>query len=72
MDPNQFVQQIQGAGQLGSLFADVRRSKALADVIEQVSVKDTDGNTVDTSEFFGTGDEESADETSVESNGSDS
>src|SRR5699024_6116466 len=36
MDPNQFVQQIQQAGQLGSLFADVRRSKALADVIVQV------------------------------------
>lgn len=54
MDPNQFVQQIQQAGQLGSLFADVRRSKALADVIEKVTVKDTEGNAVDTSEFFGT------------------
>ncbi|WP_010540439.1 trigger factor [Dietzia alimentaria] len=74
MDPNQFVQQIQGAGQLGSLFADVRRSKALADVIEQVSVKDTDGNAVDTSEFFGTGEDEStesADEASVEGDDSD-
>ena len=74
MDPNQFVQQIQGAGQLGSLFADVRRSKALADVIEQVSVKDTEGNAVDTSEFFGTGEDdssESADESGVEDNGSD-
>lgn len=60
MDPNQFVQQIQQANQLGSLFADVRRSKALADVIEQVTVKDTDGNVVDTSEFFGTGDDADA------------
>lgn len=69
MDPNQFVQQIQQAGQLGSLFADVRRSKALADVIEKVSVKDTDGNVVDTSEFFGTreADEaEAADEATTE------
>lgn len=69
MDPNQFVQQIQQAGQLGSLFADVRRSKALADVIEKVSVKDTDGNAVDTSEFFGTGedaDAETADEANTE------
>lgn len=57
MDPNQFVQQIQQAGQLGSLFADVRRSKALADVIEKVTVKDTEGNAVDTSEFFGTGED---------------
>ena len=74
MDPNQFVQQIQSAGQLGSLFADVRRSKALADVIEQVSVKDTDGNAVDTSEFFGTGEDDSADsadETSAEDKDSD-
>lgn len=54
MDPNQFVQQIQQAGQLGSLFSDVRRSKALADVIGKVTVKDTEGNVVDTSEFFGT------------------
>ncbi|GLB62733.1 trigger factor [Dietzia sp. NCCP-2495] len=57
MDPNQFVQQIQQAGQLGSLFADVRRSKALADVIEKVTVKDAQGGTVDTSEFFGTGED---------------
>ena len=66
MDPNQFVQQIQQAGQLGSLFSDVRRSKALADVIQQVTVKDAEGNIVDTSEFFGTredaSDEDAADE----------
>ena len=63
MDPNQFVQQIQQAGQLGSLFADVRRSKALADVIEKVTVKDTEGNAVDTSEFFGTGEDAEAEAT---------
>ena len=69
MDPNQFVQQIQQGGQLGSLFADVRRSKALADVIEKVTVKDAQGGTVDTSEFFGTGEDaeaESADEATTE------
>lgn len=53
MDPNQFVQQIQQASQLGSLFSDVRRSKALADVIGKVTVKDSEGNVVDTDEFFG-------------------
>ncbi|MCT1432450.1 trigger factor [Dietzia maris] len=62
MDPNQFVQQIQQAGQLGSLFSDVRRSKALADVIGKVTVKDTEGNVVDTSEFFGTVEADSADD----------
>ena len=61
MDPNQFVQQIQQAGQLGSLFSDVRRSKALADVIAQVTVKDADGNTVDTTEFFGSREDRNAD-----------
>lgn len=60
MDPNQFVQQIQQAGQLGALFSDVRRSKALADIIVQVDVKDADGNAVDTSEFFGSGDDADA------------
>lgn len=62
MDPNQFVQQIQQAGQLGALFADVRRSKALADVIQKVTVKDSDGNTVDTSEFFATGEDTEAED----------
>ena len=62
MDPNQFVQQIQQAGQLGSLFSDVRRSKALADVIGKVTVKDTEGNVVDTSEFFGTVEADSAED----------
>ncbi|MEB8326381.1 trigger factor [Dietzia kunjamensis] len=62
MDPNQFVQQIQQAGQLGSLFSDVRRSKALADVIQKVTVKDTEGNVVDTTEFFGTVEADSAED----------
>ena len=61
MDPNQFIQQIQQANQLGSLFSDVRRSKALADVIQQVTVKDTEGNVVDTTEFFGTGEADADD-----------
>ncbi|KAA0917134.1 trigger factor [Dietzia sp. ANT_WB102] len=65
MDPNQFVQQIQQAGQLGSLFSDVRRSKALADVIEKVTVKDAEGNVVDTSEFFGTREADDADDADV-------
>lgn len=58
MDPNQFIMQLQQAGQLGSLFADLRRGKALALNIAKVSVKDTDGNDVDVKEFFG---EEEAD-----------
>lgn len=53
MDPNQFIQQIQQSGQLGNLFADVRRGKALAVAILKASVKDTEGNEVDVAEFFG-------------------
>ncbi|RAV34641.1 trigger factor [Corynebacterium heidelbergense] len=53
MDPNQFIMQLQQAGQLGSLFADVRRGKALALNIAKVSVKDTDGNEIDPKQFFG-------------------
>ena len=53
MDPNQFIMQLQQAGQLASLFADVRRGKSLAINIAKTSVKDTDGNDVDPKQFFG-------------------
>ncbi|MGW4356196.1 trigger factor [Nocardia sp. NPDC004582] len=53
MSPDQFIQQIQQAGQLGAVFADVRRGKALAGVVVQAAVTDTAGNTVDTAEMFG-------------------
>jgi trigger factor len=35
------------------MFADVRRGLAIAAVVEAATVTDTDGNTIDTSEFFG-------------------
>ncbi|GAA5069046.1 trigger factor [Nocardia callitridis] len=53
MSPEQFIQQVQQAGQLGAVFADVRRGKALAGVVGKVTVTDSEGNTVDTSELFG-------------------
>ncbi|GAB4584033.1 trigger factor [Nocardia sp. IFM 10818] len=53
MSPDQFIQQIQQAGQLGAVFADVRRGKALAGVVVQAAVTDTAGNVVDTAEMFG-------------------
>ncbi|MFF0492824.1 trigger factor [Nocardia sp. NPDC004068] len=53
MSPEQFIQQVQQAGQLGAIFADVRRGKALAGVVGQAAVTDTEGNTVDTAEMFG-------------------
>ena len=53
MDPNQFVQQLQQAGQIGNLFSDVRRGKALAAAICEVSVADSEGNKIDPSVYFG-------------------
>ncbi|MGL4306194.1 MAG: trigger factor [Mycobacteriaceae bacterium] len=63
MPPEQFIQQIQQANQLGALFADIRRGKALAAVVEKSSVTDSDGSVVDTAELFGrpTSDAESSD-----------
>ena len=63
MDPNQFIQQIQQSGQLGNLFADVRRGKALAVSILKATVKDTDGNDIDVAEFFGEAEVSDADNT---------
>ncbi|MCQ4617060.1 trigger factor [Corynebacterium sp. CCUG 18816] len=60
MDPNQFVAQLQQAGQIGNLFADVRRGKALATAICRVSVKDDKGETVDPNDYFGEVEEEEA------------
>ncbi|WP_405132787.1 trigger factor [Nocardia sp. NBC_01388] len=65
MSPDQFIQQIQQAGQLGAVFADVRRGKALAGVVVAATVTDTDGNAVDTAEMFGNPAEE-AEEVSAE------
>ncbi|WP_416277009.1 trigger factor [Nocardia sp. alder85J] len=53
LSPEQFLQQVQQAGQLGAIFADVRRGKALATVVGQAAVTDAEGNAVDTTEMFG-------------------
>ncbi|MDA3626756.1 trigger factor [Saccharopolyspora oryzae] len=61
VSPDQFVQQAQQSGQLGALFADVRRSKALFSVVRQAKVTDSEGNELDMDELFGPQqDEESA------------
>ena len=57
MDPTQFIQQIQSNGQIGNLFADVRRGKALAASICRVEAKDEDGNIIDVEQYFGEEDE---------------
>ncbi|NKY59852.1 trigger factor [Nocardia flavorosea] len=69
MAPEQFIQQVQQAGQLGAVFADVRRGKALAEIVGKVTVTDSDGNTVDTEEMFGNpkpADDETAEDATAE------
>lgn len=51
MDPNQFAQAIDQQGQVPAMVAEVARRKALASVLEKVTIVDTDGNTVDLNEL---------------------
>jgi trigger factor len=47
MAPDQFAQEISKAGQISAMVADVARAKALAGVLERITVKDASGNVVD-------------------------
>ena len=47
MPPQEFANQIVQAGNLPLLVADIRRNKALAEVLESAVVTDASGNTVD-------------------------
>ena len=63
MDPNQFAQQLDQDGQIPAMVAEVARRKALASVLEKVSVKDTAGNVIDLNESVpGTEDDEDDDD----------
>jgi trigger factor len=75
IEPQQLFGYLQENNQLPAMFADVRRGLAIGAVVAAATVKDTAGNTIDTSEFFpprGQGDEaEAADEGSDEADESD-
>jgi trigger factor len=47
VSPQEFAQQLTQGGNLPALIADVRRSKALATVLERAHVTDASGSTVD-------------------------
>ena len=47
MSPDQFAQELVNAGQVPMAVAEVRRSKALAHVMEQARIVDTNGDVVD-------------------------
>jgi trigger factor len=53
VSPDEYVQRAQQSGQLGAIYADVRRGKALASVVRQAAVTDATGNAVDMDELFG-------------------
>jgi trigger factor len=53
VSPDEYVQRAQQSGQLGAIFADVRRGKALATVVRKATVTDATGNAVDLDELFG-------------------
>ncbi|GAA4554124.1 trigger factor [Pseudonocardia xishanensis] len=62
MAPEEFVQRIQQAGQLGAIFQDVRRSKALIVAVRAATVTDGAGEPVDLSDLIG---DDAADEPEV-------
>jgi trigger factor len=53
MEPQQLLQFLQQNNQLPAMFADVRRGLTVAAVVQGGTVTDTDGNVIDTAEFFG-------------------
>ena len=52
IEPQQLFSYLQEQNQLPAMFADVRRGLAIAAVVSAATITDTDGNTIDTSEFF--------------------
>ena len=53
MEPGQFMQGAQQAGQIPAFVSEIARNKSLAMGLRQVSVKDSDGKDVDLTEFIG-------------------
>ncbi|GAA1823983.1 trigger factor [Nesterenkonia flava] len=51
MEPNQFAQMLDQAGQVPMIFGEVRRRKALAKVLEYAKVTDSNGAEIDLSDF---------------------
>ena len=53
VSPDEYVQRAQQSGQLGAIYADVRRGKALASVVRGATVTDSAGEPIDLDELFG-------------------
>lgn len=64
MPPQEFANQVVQGGNLPMLVADIRRNKALAEVLEKTAVTDESGNTVDLVALSEESSEESSEEPS--------
>jgi trigger factor len=53
VEPQQLFSFLQQNNQLPAVFADVRRGLTIAAAVRAATVSDTDGNVIDTTEFFG-------------------
>jgi len=53
ISPNEYAQRAQEAGELGAMYADVRRGKALVTVVRRATVTDATGNPVDIEALVG-------------------
>lgn len=51
--PDEYFKRIQDQNQLGAVFAEVRRAKALADAVSRATITDASGNTLDVATLFG-------------------
>jgi trigger factor len=51
MSPEQYAQQLQQGGNIADFVADVRRTKALAQLLEETTITDASGNPVDLEEL---------------------
>ena len=60
LEPQQLLQYLQENNQLPAMFADVGRGLTVAAVVHGGIVTDTDGNAIDTTEFFGPSGEQAA------------
>ena len=53
VSPEEYVKHARQANQLGAIYADVRRGKALASVVRRATVTDESGNAVDIEALYG-------------------
>ena len=65
IEPQQFMAQLQNPAQLAAMYSDIARGKALAAAICLTTVTDTEGNSIDVTEYFGQ-DEETGEEVATE------